>query len=65
MAAMSDANNNVMHKNHTEIQKGHVIHSLCPFPLYPDLPISHSGVIPKKNQPGKWHLISDFQVMQH
>ena len=44
---------------HTELQKGRVA---GPFstPPWPNLHISWFGVIPKKNQPGKWHLILDL-----
>ena len=31
-----------------------------PAPPFPSLHISHFGVIPKNNQPGKWHLILDL-----
>ena len=42
-----------------ELAKGHVT---GPFssPLLPHLHISRFGVIPKKHQPGKWHLILDL-----
>ena len=44
----------------TELEKGRVAGPF-PFPSfpssYPDLHVSRCGVIPKKNQPGKWCLI--------
>ena len=44
----------------TELEKGRVAgpFPFPPFPSsYPDLHVSRCGVIPKKNQPGKWCLI--------
>ena len=43
----------------TEVSHGRVT---APFtsPLFPDLHISHFGVIPKSNQLGKWRLILDL-----
>ena len=43
----------------TDLAKGRVV---GPFssPPSPHLHISHFGVIPKKHQPGKWHLILDL-----
>ena len=43
----------------TELEKGRVAGPF-PFPPYPDLHVSRFGVIPKKNQPGKWRLILDL-----
>ena len=43
----------------TELAKGRVAGPFS-YPPLPHLHISRFGVIPKKHQPGKWHLILDL-----
>jgi len=59
-------------KNHPEVIDEYVQKELCqdnilgPFPPHtaPVVHINHFGVIPKKHQPGKWHLITDLSFLE-